>query len=383
VDGVDVSTLFFNREMDKTAVVGNASSPRHEIALSSAALIVGEWKLILPNVAIPDVSAGACTPPLPPGTPQPAGKAFEPWDVLPANVNKKLGLSAAEPALPNVSSMCAASQVYNNTGCTTAGHYNGDGTPMDTWAECCAACAAQAQAQAKHDGQSSASSCKAWTYHPKDSEINPGMCILANVSRLESGVALATCGCVGGCEGPPPPEPGQDPACGFWTGPVWPTQLGHKDPLFEADLGCPVHGCLFHLPSDPQERTDLSLLNPDTLKELTARLDEIRKGEYQTMNYTAGCDECLTVDAVAAKYNGFVAPPCSCGNASYANTLAAPHAARAHLKGDDRFAWIADIETHGGTHKLEARTYYIDRQYILPNGTAIIGAGSGGSSHAR
>ena len=46
---------------------------------------------------------------------------------------------------------------------------------------------------------------------------------------------------------------------------------------------------------------------------------------------------------------------------------------------DDRFAWIAAIEQHGGVHQLEAKTYFIDRQYTLPNGTCIIGAGETGT----
>jgi hypothetical protein len=45
VDGLDVRSLFFTKGK---GVVGNATSPRHEIAISTSALIVGEWKLILP-----------------------------------------------------------------------------------------------------------------------------------------------------------------------------------------------------------------------------------------------------------------------------------------------------------------------------------------------
>ena len=47
--------------------------------------------------------------------------------------------------------------------------------------------------------------------------------------------------------------------------------------------------------------------------------------------------------------------------------------------GDDRFGWIAAIERDGGTHQLEARTYAIDRQYLLRPGTVLLGAGSGSS----
>jgi hypothetical protein len=41
------------------------------------------------------------------------------------------------------------------------------------------------------------------------------------------------------------------------------------------------------------------------------------------------------------------------------------------------FAWIENIEQHGGVHMLEAQTYFLDRQYKLPDDTTIIGAGSG------
>lgn len=47
---------------------------------------------------------------------------------------------------------------------------------------------------------------------------------------------------------------------------------------------------------------------------------------------------------------------------------------------DPRFAWIAAIEKHGGIIHLEAKTYDIDRQYVLPAGTHVIGAGSGGAA---
>ena len=47
---------------------------------------------------------------------------------------------------------------------------------------------------------------------------------------------------------------------------------------------------------------------------------------------------------------------------------------------DTRFAWIVAIERSGGgkTFQLKAQTYYIDRNYVLPDGTSIVGAGSGG-----
>ena len=47
---------------------------------------------------------------------------------------------------------------------------------------------------------------------------------------------------------------------------------------------------------------------------------------------------------------------------------------------DPRFAWIAAIEKSDGgkTFLLKAQTYYIDRNYVLPDGTSIVGAGSGG-----
>ncbi len=263
-----------------------------EIVLSSAALISGEWKLIFPDMSIPDVSAGACRPPvgLRPGDDGAASVGvLEPWDVL--------------PKVETHENMCAPASVVNGSGCTTAGHYNS--TPMASWASCCAACAAQAPG------------CKAWTYHDRSHATNPGMCILANVSRVKNGVAGATCGTVGQPPRPGPPPPEKDPACGFWTPPQWPTRLGHRDPGFEADPGCPAHGCLFHLPSDPEERHDLSGTDPDKLRELTERLAELRQGTYQTMNYTAGLDKCLTVDQVAAQHHGFVAPPCVLGTSTW------------------------------------------------------------------
>lgn len=46
----------------------------------------------------------------------------------------------------------------------------------------------------------------------------------------------------------------------------------------------------------------------------------------------------------------------------------------------DPFKWMADIVASGGQHQLEAKTYYIDKQYQLPANTEIHGAGSGGSA---
>jgi hypothetical protein len=44
---------------------------------------------------------------------------------------------------------------------------------------------------------------------------------------------------------------------------------------------------------------------------------------------------------------------------------------------DPRFAWIRAIEMSGGYHQLRSNaTYYIDRQYVLPDGTTIVGGGS-------
>eukprot|EP01050_Picozoa_sp_SAG11_P032637 SAG11_NODE_10704_length_811_cov_0.977528_1_plen_199_part_10 len=52
---------------------------------------------------------------------------------------------------------------------------------------------------------------------------------------------------------------------------------------------------------------------------------------------------------------------------------------------DRRFAWIAAIESgaQDATYELNAQTYYIDRQYLLPNGTQLVGAGSGEAGGTR
>ena len=49
---------------------------------------------------------------------------------------------------------------------------------------------------------------------------------------------------------------------------------------------------------------------------------------------------------------------------------------------DPRFAWITAIEQgpQDTTYQLKAQAYFIDRQYKLPNGTQIVGAGPPGSS---
>ena len=293
VDGVDVSSLLFAKEKDPSRVVGNATSPRQEIMLSTSALISGEWKFMLPDLAIPHVSAGACAV-----RKSRLGDALaaplEPSDVLPA-------AASVQQSPPN--GTCAGPTVHHDTGCTTAGHYNGDGTPLGSWEECCAACSADFKR------------CRAWTYHPVGSAVNPGMCILAGAVGLKAGVANATCGCL---EAPCKARTPDSVSCGYWTGAVWPTKAGFNSPGYVADPGCPPGGCLFHLPSDPSEKRELSAEFPDKLAELAGRLAEIRKTAFQTWNYTAGCDECETVEEVAASHHGFVAPPCTCGSAGEA-----------------------------------------------------------------
>lgn len=211
VDGVDVSELFFTKEADPTRVVGNATSPRQEIVLSSAAIIVGEWKLILPDFPIPQVSSGACRP----GHVQPPPSA--------------------------------------TTRTLSPDGVSGTGSPAS----------------------------------------------------------------------PPLAEPG----CGYWTGPLWPTYPDPEhDPSsnrtsgYTPDTGCPETGCLFHLPSDPREMTDLSFEFPDKLRELSNRLEILRAGSFQTRNYTAGCDDCQTMQQVAANNEGFLAPLCQCDKPVVDNT---------------------------------------------------------------
>lgn len=41
---------------------------------------------------------------------------------------------------------------------------------------------------------------------------------------------------------------------------------------------------------------------------------------------------------------------------------------------DPRFEWIASIEKHGGVRHLSPGTYYIDRQYVLPPNSGVVGA---------
>ena len=60
---------------------------------------------------------------------------------------------------------------------------------------------------------------------------------------------------------------------GYWTGPVWPWSNNHSEgPGYEPDPGCPEPGCLFHLPSDPEERHECGAQFPAKLQELVARL---------------------------------------------------------------------------------------------------------------
>ena len=82
------------------------------------------------------------------------------------------------------SGACAAGTVvYNNSGCTTAGHYaETNATSAD---DCCAQCAADAK-------------CFGWTFHPFSGGVDVdvgGKCDVSDKPNLKIGVAGATCGC--------------------------------------------------------------------------------------------------------------------------------------------------------------------------------------------
>ena len=105
---------------------------RQEIMLSTSALISGEWKFMLPDLAIPGVSAGACAV-AESRLGDDNAVPLEPVDVLPlASAALEGQVLAARGPPPNVSHPCQSTHVLTNTGCTTAGHYNGDGTAMVT-----------------------------------------------------------------------------------------------------------------------------------------------------------------------------------------------------------------------------------------------------------
>jgi hypothetical protein len=59
IDGIDVSVLF-QQPGSPTGVVGNTSSPRQEIVISSNAIIVGEWKYVR-NTTNDDLKIGGQT----------------------------------------------------------------------------------------------------------------------------------------------------------------------------------------------------------------------------------------------------------------------------------------------------------------------------------
>merc|ERR1719183_1154957 len=56
-----------------------------------------------------------------------------------------------------------------------------------------------------------------------------------------------------------------------------------------------------------------------------------------------------------------------------------PSACRQNCPDQDRFQWIKDLISKGCNQvwRLEAKTYYIDRQYLLPCGVQVQGAGVG------
>lgn len=127
-----------------------------------------------------------------------------------------------------------------------------------------------------------------------------------------------------------------DPDCrsGQWTGPIWPVgnctiscgppgspvDCGPGDnsdcphhcapPTCIPDTGCPASGCLFHLPSDPYEKHDLSTMEPAQLAKMQQRLAQLNRSAFQTVNSSCTFEECQTLEATILENKGFVAPLC-------------------------------------------------------------------------
>ena len=234
---------------------------------------------------------------------------------------------------------CAAAKVQHNTGCTVGSPTTHNTSTVASWRACCAVCG-------------TSPSCRAWTYHAKSKS-----CVVGTRPGVKA-VNGATCGCVGkqctvAPPAPPPASGGMRVGCSDWTGPTWPSadpEAGTSSPGYMPATACPPTGCLFHLPSDPRELADLSSKYPQKLQQLSSRLIELRKGAFQTMNYTAGCDNCETMGQVAAGQHGFLGPLCKCEAAVIDNTkprtdtngqiVSAHQGGITWSKADRRYYWV-------------------------------------------
>ena len=75
-----------------------------------------------------------------------------------------------------------------------------------------------------------------------------------------------------------------------WTYPDYPNaKTAGKDEMYGQTLDC-SSGCLFNVDSDPSERHDLALSEPDRLQSMKERLIQLRKGFFE--NDEKGIDSC-------------------------------------------------------------------------------------------
>ena len=89
-----------------------------------------------------------------------------------------------------------------------------------------------------------------------------------------------------------------------WTGPVYPNET-HPDGGIAAVEHCEDSGCLYNIKEDPEERSNLAQKMPDTLKEMTAKLQKYRANHFNPNRggiWPGACDTALN------KYGGFWGP---------------------------------------------------------------------------
>ena len=89
-----------------------------------------------------------------------------------------------------------------------------------------------------------------------------------------------------------------------WTGPVYPNET-HPDGGIAAVEHCEDSGCLYNIKEDSEERSNLAQKMPNTLKEMTAKLQKYRASHFNPDRggiWPGACDTALN------KYGGFWGP---------------------------------------------------------------------------
>eukprot|EP00051_Salpingoeca_urceolata_P006592 m.87182 g.87182 ORF g.87182 m.87182 type:complete len:494 (+) comp14899_c2_seq1:152-1633(+) len=93
-----------------------------------------------------------------------------------------------------------------------------------------------------------------------------------------------------------------------WSPPSYPDK-----PVAKVKQNCPDGACLFHLATDPNERTEVSSQYAHIKKQMLAQLEKIAKTAFQSGadGYVGNYTHCVNKATMLKKHDGYIAPLCN------------------------------------------------------------------------